>query len=60
MIPKTLVEKMPPQNKEAEVAVLGSMLLDREAIAKAIESLRKERVLFGIPPGNIRLHNKAL
>jgi len=41
MIPKTLVEKMPPQNKEAEVAVLGSMLLDREAIAKAIESLEK-------------------
>ena len=42
MIPKTLVEKVPPQNKEAEVAVLGSMLLDREAIAKAVESLDKE------------------
>ncbi len=42
MIPKTLVEKVPPQNKEAEIAVLGSMLLDREAIAKAVESLDKE------------------
>ena len=42
MIPKTLIEKVPPQNKEAEVAVLGSMLLDREAIAKAIESLDKD------------------
>ena len=42
MIPKTLIEKVPPQNKEAEVAVLGSMLLDREAIAKAVESLDKD------------------
>ncbi len=39
MIPKTLIEKVPPQNAEAEIAVLGSMLLDREAIAKAIEQL---------------------
>jgi len=39
MIPKTLIEKVPPQNLEAESAVLGSMLLDREAIARAIERL---------------------
>jgi replicative DNA helicase len=39
MVPKTFIEKVPPQNAEAEVAVLGSMLLDREAIAKAIELL---------------------
>lgn len=39
MIPKTLIEKMPPQNLEAESAVLGCMLLDREAIAVAIEQL---------------------
>jgi replicative DNA helicase len=39
MIPKTLIEKVPPQNIEAEVAVLGSMLLDREAISRAIEQL---------------------
>jgi len=39
MIPKTLIEKVPPQNIEAEIAVLGSMLLDREAIARAIEQL---------------------
>ena len=37
MIPKTLIEKVPPQNVEAEIAVLGSMLLDREAISKAVE-----------------------
>lgn len=42
MIPKTLIEKVPPQNIEAEVAVLGSMLLDKEAIAKAIEQLEKD------------------
>ncbi len=42
MIQKTFVEKVPPQNIEAETAVLGSMLLDREAIAKAIEQLDHE------------------
>ncbi|MGB2599830.1 MAG: DnaB-like helicase N-terminal domain-containing protein, partial [Candidatus Omnitrophota bacterium] len=41
MIPKTLIEKVPPQNIEAEIAVLGSMLLDREAIARAIELLEE-------------------
>ena len=39
MNPKTLIEKMPPQNLEAETAVLGSMLLDKEAIARSIEQL---------------------
>ncbi len=32
-------EKMPPQNLEAEVAVLGSMLIEEEAISQAIEVL---------------------
>ncbi|MGB2601363.1 MAG: replicative DNA helicase [Candidatus Omnitrophota bacterium] len=41
MIPKTLIEKVPPQNAEAEIAVLGSMLLDREAISRAIELLEQ-------------------
>ncbi|MFH1593400.1 MAG: replicative DNA helicase [Candidatus Omnitrophota bacterium] len=36
---KELIEKIPPQNNEAELAVLGSMLLDKEAIAKCIEFL---------------------
>jgi len=31
------VEKIPPQNIEAEIAILGSMLIEEEAIAKAIE-----------------------
>ena len=31
------IEKIPPQNVEAEIAVLGSMLIEEEAIAKAIE-----------------------
>ena len=31
------LEKIPPQNIEAEVAVLGSMLISEEAVAKAIE-----------------------
>ncbi|PIU42271.1 MAG: replicative DNA helicase [Candidatus Omnitrophica bacterium CG07_land_8_20_14_0_80_42_15] len=32
-------EKIPPQSTEAETAVLGSMLIEEEAIAKAIELL---------------------
>ena len=34
-----ILEKLPPQNIEAEMAVLGSMLIDEEAIAQAIEIL---------------------
>ena len=33
------MDKIPPQNLEAEMAVLGSMLLDEEAISIAVESL---------------------
>lgn len=36
---KDIITKVPPQNNEAEVAVLGSMLLDKDAIASAIELL---------------------
>jgi len=41
-------EKVPPQNIEAEAAVLGSMLIDECAIARAIEKLRPES--FYHPP----------
>mgnify|MGYP001594626739 CR=1 FL=1 len=33
------IDKIPPQNLDAEMAVLGSMLLDEEAIATAVEKL---------------------
>ncbi len=33
------IEKIPPQSIEAEMAVLGSMLLDHDAIAQAIEMM---------------------
>ena len=36
------IEKLPPQNLDAEMAVLGSMLMDEEAIAVAAEHLGKE------------------
>ncbi|OGX26466.1 MAG: replicative DNA helicase [Omnitrophica WOR_2 bacterium RIFCSPHIGHO2_02_FULL_45_21] len=36
------LEKLPPQNIEAEMAVLGSMLIDDEAIAQAIEVLNPD------------------
>jgi len=37
-----ILEKVPPQNLEAEMAVLGSMLMDVDAISIATESLDKE------------------
>jgi replicative DNA helicase len=36
------LDRIPPQNLEAEQGVLGSMLLDRDAIARAVEGLRPE------------------
>lgn len=36
------IERIPPQNLEAEQSVLGSMLLDRDAIARVVEALRPE------------------
>lgn len=36
------LQKVPPQNLEAEMAVLGSMLLDEEAISVAAEKLNSE------------------
>jgi len=35
-----LLEKVPPQNREAEASVLGSMLFDEQALVRAIELLR--------------------
>ena len=36
------IERIPPQNLDAEQSVLGSMLLDRDAIARVVEALRPE------------------
>jgi replicative DNA helicase len=36
------VDKVPPSSEEAEKSTLGSMLLDREAIPKAVENLDAE------------------
>ncbi|KKM12814.1 DNA helicase [Clostridiales bacterium PH28_bin88] len=37
-----MLERVPPQNLEAEQAVLGSMMLDREAVFTVMEFLRPE------------------
>ncbi len=42
MSPELSLEKVPPQNLEAEMAVLGSMLIDEEAIGVAVEALGSE------------------
>ena len=36
---KDVIERVPPHNIEAEQAVLAAMLVDREAIARVMESL---------------------
>lgn len=36
---EVILDKIPPQNLEAEMAVLGSMLIDEEAISVTLESL---------------------
>ena len=55
-------ERVPPQNIEAEQAVLGAMLIDKEAIAKATEVLSEDdfyreahRVIFS---AMLELYNK--
>ena len=39
MAGQEMIEKLPPQNIEAETAVLGSMLLDRDAASLALEMI---------------------
>ncbi len=39
MATTSILERLPPQNLEAEMAVLGSMLLDEDAVSVAIECL---------------------
>ena len=41
MTPELSLDKLPPQNLEAEMAVLGSMLMDQDAISVATELLDK-------------------
>ncbi|MEA3305432.1 MAG: replicative DNA helicase [Candidatus Omnitrophota bacterium] len=36
------LEKLPPQNLDAEIAILGSMLIEEEAIAKTIEIINEK------------------
>lgn len=38
----SMLERVPPQNLEAEMAALGAMLLEREAIGAAMEFVRPE------------------
>ena len=37
-----LLEKLPPQNRDAEISVLGSMLFDENALVRALEILRPQ------------------
>ena len=37
----SLIEKIPPQNLEAEMAVLGSMLFEETAVPRVIELIKE-------------------
>jgi len=39
---QTVIDKLPPQNIEAEKSLIGSLLLDKEAINKVVDTLRPE------------------
>ena len=36
----SLLEKIPPQNREAEMSVLGAMLMEESALVRAIEIIK--------------------
>ncbi|MFA6079815.1 MAG: DnaB-like helicase N-terminal domain-containing protein, partial [Candidatus Omnitrophota bacterium] len=42
MANQDIIEKIPPQSIDAEMAVLGAMLLDKEVIPQAIEMLKED------------------
>ncbi|HBT81000.1 MAG TPA: replicative DNA helicase [Candidatus Yanofskybacteria bacterium] len=42
MTSKDIVDKLPPRNTDAEKSLLGSLLIDREAINKVVDFLRPE------------------
>ncbi len=46
MATKSSIDKIPPQSIEAETAVLGSMLLDRDAVSQAIEVIKDESCFY--------------
>lgn len=41
-----LIERSPPHNKDAEIAVLGGMLLDSEAMSKVIDMLKSQSFYY--------------
>lgn len=41
-IPAIIAEKIQPQSLEAEMSVLGAMMMDKEAICKAVETLSED------------------
>ena len=38
---RSIIERIPPQNLEAEMAVLGSMLIDENAINAVLETVNE-------------------
>jgi len=46
MATQNKVDKIPPQSLDAEMAVLGSMLLDRDAVSRAVEFLKDESCFY--------------
>ena len=53
-------DRQPPFSAEAEVSVLGGMLIDRDAVAKAIEVVRDSMFYPGGPPAAVPGHDPPL
>ena len=47
-MPKESIEKLPPQNNEAEQSLLGCLMLDKDAIIKVVDFIKAEDFYKGI------------
>jgi len=54
---ETALDRLPPQNLDAEMSVLGAMLLDKEAIAQAIETIGSESFY---KPANAKIYSAII
>ena len=47
-VAEKIIDKLPPQNAEAEQCLLGCLMLDKEAIVKVVDSIKSEDFYKGI------------
>ena len=45
---KEIIDKLPPQNNDAEQSLLGSLMLDKESIVKVVDMIKAEDFYRGV------------